>query len=83
MPRYYFNVHNGIGFVEDEEGRDYADLDAARTEAVRGAREILAEDVAKGVVDLRGRLEVIDAAGAVALVITFAEIVEVIFPDSG
>ena len=81
MPRYFFNVHNSIGLVEDEEGRDFADLDAARAAALKGAREIIAEDVADGVADLRGRLDVIDAAGVVVLVIKFIEAVELRLPD--
>ncbi len=81
MPRYYFNVHNSIGLVEDEEGRDFADLEAARAAALKGAREIIAEDAAQGVVDLRGRLEVIDEAGAVVLTLRFTEAVEVLRPD--
>jgi hypothetical protein len=82
MPRYFFNVHNSIGLVEDEEGRDFADLDAARQAALKGAREIIAEDAAAGVVDLRGRLDVLDASGIVVLVIPFAEAVEVLGPEA-
>ena len=81
MPRYFFNVHNSIGFVEDEEGRDFADLDSARAAALKGAREIIAEDVADGCVDLRGRLDIVDATGAVVLTIAFSEAVAVRGPE--
>jgi len=81
MPRYFFNIHNSIGFVEDEEGRDFTDLEAAREAALKGAREIIAEDAANGAVDLRGRLDVIDSAGAVVLTIPFSEAVTVLGPE--
>jgi hypothetical protein len=74
--RYYFDIHNSIGFVEDEEGRDLPDLETARTEALKGIRSILGEDVQKGVVDLQGRLEIRDGDGVI-LTIPFAEAVEI------
>ncbi|HYI64629.1 MAG TPA: hypothetical protein VEW71_07065 [Allosphingosinicella sp.] len=77
MPRYHFNIHNGIGFVADEEGRDLADLGAARAEGIKGARGMIADDVLSGVVDLNGRLDVTDADGKLLLTIPFAEAVEI------
>ncbi len=40
MPRYFFNIHDGID-VEDTEGMDLPDLRAARVEAVRHAGRII------------------------------------------
>lgn len=76
MPRYYFHLRNGAGFVEDEEGRDLPDPEAARSEALKGVRSILCEDVLGGVVDLRGSLEVVDQDGVRILLLPFAEAVE-------
>ena len=75
--RYHFNIHNGIGFVEDEEGRELADLAAARAEGLKGIRSIVCEDVQKGIVDLDGRLEIRDGEGALVLTIPFGEAVEI------
>ena len=77
MPCYHFNVQNGTGFVEDEEGRELPDLDAVRCEALTGIRSILAEDVRKGFLDLAGRIEVLDETGARVLTVPFAEAVDV------
>jgi hypothetical protein len=77
MPCYHFNVQNGTGFVEDEEGRDLPDLDAVRSEALTGIRSILAEDVRRGFLDLRGRIEIVDEAGARVLIVPFADAVDV------
>ena len=34
MPHYRFNIYNGTGLTEDDEGRDLADDDAIRAEAL-------------------------------------------------
>ena len=60
MPRYYFHVCNGNGFLQDEEGQELADLDAARAEAVRNARSIMASDVQRGMLDLSSFIEIED-----------------------
>jgi hypothetical protein len=39
-------------------------------------RDILSEEAKKGIVDLRGRVEIADAAGQVLEVVTFPEAVE-------
>lgn len=77
MPRYRFNVDNGTGFIEDEEGRELPDLDVVRAEALKGIRSILAEDVLSGQIDLTGRLEVVDDAGTVLLTVPFGDAVAV------
>lgn len=77
MPHYLFHVRNRIGFVEDEEGSDHADLDAARAHALDGIRSILAEEARAGEIDLRGRIEVVGAAGRLVLTIPFAEAVQI------
>ena len=59
MSRYHFNIHNGLGFVEDEEGRELGAPAEARIEALKGARSIIADEVLQGRLDLRGRLEVL------------------------
>lgn len=75
MPLYFFHIHNSIGFVEDEEGRELPDLDTARAEGLKGVRSILAEDVSKGHLDLDGRLDIADEQGRLVLTISFAEAV--------
>ena len=77
MPRYRFNIDNGIGFVADEEGRELPDLAVARAEGMKGIRSILAEDVLNGRLDLKGRLDVVGQDGNILLTISFAEAVEV------
>ena len=76
MARYFFNLHNGIGFVRDDEGRELPGLEAARFEAIRGARALIADEVLKGRLDLAGRLDVLGEDGEILLTILFSEAVE-------
>jgi hypothetical protein len=80
MPRYYLHLYlpGSLGFVEDEEGSELANLDRARAEAVAGVRSILSDDVKAGRIDLRGRIEVADAQGAVILLLPFCEAVDLL-----
>ena len=78
MPRFFFNIRNGDGLTEDEEGRELADDAAAREEAVRGIRSFLAEEAKQGRIDLRGRIEVADEAGARVCDVEFEDAVEVL-----
>jgi hypothetical protein len=60
MPRFYLHVCNGTGFIEDEEGTDLPDLEAARALAVKCARDIMAADVRRGALDLSSFIEIED-----------------------
>ena len=77
MTRFHFNIRNGSGFVADEEGRELADAEAARAEAVKGARSILADEVLQGRLDLSGRIEVTDGAGRALFAVAYREAVAV------
>ena len=82
MQRYFFDLSNGHGMIRDEEGRELADVEAARAEAIRQARPIMAEEVLAGKLDLTGRILVRDGGGEVPLFeITFPEALDVTFPD--
>ena len=74
MPRYYFHLHNGAT-ARDEEGRELPDLNAARQEAIRAARELMGEDIKEGLLRLGHRIEIGDENGAEVLVVPFAEAV--------
>jgi hypothetical protein len=77
MPHYYFNLRNGLGLLEDKEGRELADLEAARAEGLKGARSLIAEEVTEGRLDLSGRIEIVDGDGRLLLAIPFGEAVAI------
>lgn len=77
MPRYFLNIYND-GDVPDEEGIEADDLDAAKSEAIRGARSLMADHVIEGrPITLSHRIEVEDGHGQVLATITFGEVVTI------
>ncbi len=45
MPRYFFDLCNGSGWVADAEGAEFADEDAMQAEAMLSVRGLIASDV--------------------------------------
>jgi hypothetical protein len=76
MPRYYFHLHNGAT-ARDEEGRELPDLETARQEAIKAARELMGEDIKQGRLQLGHRIEIRDAEGSEALIVQFREAVTI------
>jgi hypothetical protein len=63
MTRYFFHLRNGRNLIEDEEGLEFPDLDAACKEADASAREMLAEAIKMGHDDAPDAIVVCDAEG--------------------
>lgn len=72
MARYFFHVFNDE-ITLDEEGAELADLDAARAYAVESARALAADSVRHGHLNLDHRIEIVDAADARRMTVTFRE----------
>ncbi len=63
MPRFHFHVRDGDSLLEDLEGAEFPDLDAARADAVAASRDVLAERIKAGL-PLGGlQFEIRDEAG--------------------
>lgn len=77
MAHYFFHLHNSIGFVPDEDGRELPDLGRVREEALKGIRSVIGAEALQGRIDLRGRIDVADASGGLVLSFSFEEAVEV------
>jgi hypothetical protein len=74
MPKYFFNIHSGTEKAGDPEGQCLSDLDAAREEAIAGARDIAADCVRFGKsLDLDQCIEVVDVDGKTLLTVTFRD----------
>lgn len=79
MPRYFLHLRDGSDVALDEEGTEYPDLAALRAAVLKSAHDCIAGDViAKGVIDLRLRIDADDESGAVAYSLPFAEAVKII-----
>ena len=75
MPRYFFNVRDRYGFTPDLEGVDLADTATAREHALVGARSLICDDVAAGILDLAGSITVVDEGGKVVTRVRFDQTV--------
>ena len=77
MPHFYLHVCNGDGFVEDQQGQDLPDLEAARRKAVEGLRRIAATDLRSGQLNMAAFIEIEDAQHQLLETVPFDDAVEV------
>lgn len=82
MTRYYLHINNGGGYVEDTEGQELDDLDAARAAAIEGVRSLLSEEAIQGQLDLSGRIEIADGDGNILLILPFSDAVQLRWSES-
>ncbi len=75
MPRYFFHVYDDV-IAEDEEGSELPNLAAARLNALRGARDIIAEQVRRGYFVLSHWIDVVNEQGERVLTVTFGDAVD-------
>jgi hypothetical protein len=73
MPHYYFHLREGDRVIEDPDGGPFRDLDAARSEALASAREMLAERLKAGRVLDGQEIEICDAEGHRLATVRFRE----------
>jgi hypothetical protein len=80
MPRYFLHIRNNQGDIEDSEGLVLADLEAARREAVAGARSILCEEVMIGQLHLDERIDIENERRELLLSVHFRDVVQISEP---
>ena len=76
MPRFFLHMRNDRT-VEDQEGLILEDAGAARREAIRSVRDILAAEVKLGHLNLAGEIEVADENGQPILTVPFREAIRI------
>jgi hypothetical protein len=69
---YFFHVTQGDRFISDPEGIEQTDLAAVKKAAVEAANALIAEAIAKGERNYRGRFDVGDEHGEKVLSLKFA-----------
>jgi hypothetical protein len=75
MP-FFFHLRDGES-ADDPDGMYLPDTRTARLEAIRSARDIMAEDVRRGRLSLSFRIEVTDENGEPILAVPFREVVTI------
>jgi hypothetical protein len=75
MGRFYFHIRWGEKIIVDQDGADFADVVAARSEALLSARQILAEIIRSGQGDVPEAFIVADSEGRELEIVPFAALV--------
>jgi uncharacterized protein DUF6894 len=78
MVRFFFHLHEGDGVTEDFEGQLLTDSASAKLVAIQSARQIMSHQIADGVLDLTGGIEVVNGDTNRPFLVSFREVVEVI-----
>ena len=76
MPRFFFHVYDD-GVAHDDEGREFPDVETAKREAIKGARELMCEQLRNGSLALMHRIEVEDEGGNRVATLSFRELVRI------
>ena len=80
MPRYFFHLHNDIDVI-DKEGVELTDAAAARSFALSNARDVAAENVRQGRLNLTHSIEVVGTGGNPVMTVSFSDAVTVRWID--
>jgi hypothetical protein len=80
MMRYFLHIHDRIGTVRDNDGREFPELVAAIDEALRRIRSLLSEGVRAGALDLDGCIEIGSEDGVPILVVPFGNAITIMLP---
>lgn len=76
MPTYFLHLRDGGERFEDTLGTSFASLTAARAEAVRAAREMMAENLREGGQLDHQEIEISDPSGEVLDVVRFRDVLK-------
>jgi hypothetical protein len=74
MPTFFFHVRDGDGLIEDPEGTDLPDLDAARAEALSAARQIRVRAAERGQALAGRRFEIAAEGGRVQATVAIKDV---------
>jgi hypothetical protein len=76
VPRYFFHLYDDL-IAKDEEGVELPNVAAARLTALKGARDVIAEQVKRGYFVLSHWIDVVDEQGEPVMTVTFRDAVDV------
>lgn len=78
MPLFFLNLRDGDERIEDRLGSEFASLDAARSEAKRSAREMMAESLRENRVLDHQEIDICDANGKLIETVRFRDVLKAI-----
>lgn len=77
VSRFYMHLRNRAGEMLDLEGTECFDRDSLRKVVLQNARDLIAGDVMRGIIDLSFRIDAEDASGTLVHSLSFADAVKV------
>lgn len=75
MALFYFHLCSGDEFVEDQEGTEAADAQAAYLTAVQSLRGVMAGDVLRGYLNIASFIEIEDEQRSLVRTVPLTEVV--------
>ncbi len=78
MPRFFLHLRDGDESVEDAAGTEFPSLLAARAEAIKSAREIMAENLRRWLPLDHKQIEICDAKGQLIETVRFHDVLRAI-----
>ena len=76
MPIFHLNVFNNV-ITPDLDGLERPDLEAAKADAIAGARDLVASDIREGrTVHQSHRIEITDDAGQLLHTVRYGDVVD-------
>jgi len=83
IPVFYLHIRSGGHVILDEDGLDLPDIEAARYEAIRGARGLMAAELETGILHLAQAIVIHDDTGHEIGCIEFREAVQIVMQSAG
>jgi hypothetical protein len=78
MPQFFLHVSDGKLFAEDLEGAEFHDVEAARRAAIAGLRDVMADELKHGQINMASFVEIEDENNQLVMTVPFLEAVEVL-----
>jgi hypothetical protein len=78
VPHFFLHLRDHVDELYDPDGLELADLDAVKKAVLEAARDLMAGDLRRGIIDLRYRIDAEDAEGSVVFSLPFQHAVNII-----
>ena len=82
MSRYFMHLRDSVDECLDPEGRDFDDMESLRKAVMFAARDLIAGDIRRGVIDLRFRIDAETRDGKIVYSLPFKHVFTII-PEGG
>ena len=78
VARYFLHLRDGTDELLDPDGTEFADMDALKTAVMFTARDLMAGDIRRGIVDLGFRIDAQDEQGTIVYTLPFTYALQVV-----